>query len=581
MDFDAERDRARAYLNRYYRATAMRPPRGSSLPGAARLPYAERWAVEVEVWQGDDVVVMTLEVHVPRDFPLHPPRVYLSEADHSEIFPVPHVDDERFVCTFDSAETVLNPEAAGDIAVAVVEKAAKILQDGLSEANDADYDAEVIAYWTQSYNGCGPADRSWLSLVDDDLSTDAYVLTTKRSLGRFSHVIHVGDALADLLKASLEADGNTFTETKAFVVDSAVIGKPPYGLRNTDALALIEAAGQTDDFKRYLRGKPEPATVLFQAKMSSHVLGWQHPRPPKPSRKARRGYDASRLSPYGALEGPDHATPVRRVVAEPYTPDRLHARTAGVETSLAPERRLFVAGLGSLGARLADSLTGVASTFGLLDPDVLSVENVGRHLLGLDAVGQNKASALAARFRAADPLTSVDAISDLRLAEAVAIDPTLLDGYDRAIITVGDLPTELWLDAEMADGRVRTPALYLWVEPLLAGGHCVFVRPGEARLSDLFSDGRYHHDVITSAQHDARPFTRREAGCQTTFVPYADTHVRMFLAAIYPHVLDAIKSDERASFRLRWTGDVNALRARDIEIADDVETPFDLTVVPL
>ena len=149
----------------------MRPPRGSSLPRAAPLPYAERWAVEVEVEQGDDVVVITLEVHVPRDFPLHPPRVYLSEADHSKIFPVPHVDDERFVCTFDGAETVLKPEAAGDIAVAVVEKAARILRDDLTGGdNDADYDTEVVAYWVQSYDGCGSADRSWLSLVDGDLT---------------------------------------------------------------------------------------------------------------------------------------------------------------------------------------------------------------------------------------------------------------------------------------------------------------------------------------------------------------------------------------------------------------------------
>ena len=408
------------------------------------------------------------------------------------------------------------------------------------------------------------------------------MLTPERSLGRFSHVVHVADELADRLKSSLEADGNTFTETKAFVSDSVTIGKPPYGLRNADALALIEAAGQTDDFKQYLRGKPEPATVLFQTQASSHVLGWQHPRPPKPSRRARRGIQRrSPLTVRWRSEGPSRAAAVRRVVAEPYTPDRLHARTAGVETPPTPERRLFVAGLGSLGARLADSLTGAASTFGLLDPDVLSVENVGRHLLGLDAVGQNKANALAARFRAADPLTSVAAIPDLRLAEAVALDPTLLDGYDRAIIAVGDLPTELWLDAEMGAGRVCTPAFYLWVEPLLAGGHCVFVRPGEARLSDLFTDGRYHHDVITSAQHEARPFTRREAGCQTTFVPYADTYVRMFLAAIYPYVLDAVQSDHKASFRLRWTGDVDALRARNIETADDADTPFDLAVVSL
>ena len=575
MDFSARRNEARAYLDRFYRTVLMRPPPRTRRREASRLDEAERWAVAVEVADGDAVQELTLEVRIPSDFPLHPPSVYLGEADHSRLFPIPHVDHRRFVCTFDIAETIPNVDAPGAIVAATVEKAVGILEDGLAKRNVGDFDDEVLAYWSQEYRGCGPADTGWLSLIEGDLGDEAVVLTPQRPVGPFSHVIHSGGELADRLRRNLKADGNRFTEDQAFVLGTVSLGRPPYGLRNESAVEIIEAADRLEPFRRYLGGAPDPATVLFQTVAGGHILGWRHARSPKPNRKSRKGYNAGRLSPLGALRGPDRTTPVRRLNPEVYTPARLRRRTAGEGERQRAQPRVFAAGLGSIGARLVDDVSGIASGFGLLDPDILSVENVGRHLLGLDAVGYNKAEALATRLRLANPLVEVEAVSDRRLAQALSGDPALFDAYDRLLIAIGDLPTELWLDAEMDAGRVETPALYLWVEPYLAGGHCVYVRPGEARLASLFEGDRYAHDVISASEHESRQFTRREAGCQTTFVPYADVYVRQFLAAIFPHVLDALQSDV-PSFRLRWTGDIDLVRQVGVSVEEDCDESFRL-----
>lgn len=584
-EFAALREEARAYLNPLYDTALLAASWKSQRPGARRLDYAERWAVTVEVEDGENIRSLTLEIRIPHDFPLRAPAVYLSDSDLAQFFPLPHVDHRGFVCTFDPAEVTPNIDAPGAIVLATIEKAVRILEDGLAQRNAADFDEEVLAYWSQAYAGCGEADMGCLSLIEGDLGSSAYLLTLSKPIGPFSQVIHDGGDLAEQFKASLGSRAK-MQEREAFVLGTLALGPPPYALRNRAAVALVEKAGQRDAFRRYLSQTGEAATVLFQTAHGGHILGWQHPPPPEPKRKARKGYRADTLSRIQALTGPDRMKPVQRIAPQVLTPERLHRRTAGISAPTEAKPCVFIAGLGSIGARLADGLTDSVSGFGLLDPDVLTVENIRRHLLGLDAVGQNKAEALASRFLAADPFLTLKTFANTSLGHALADTPRLLDDYDVAILALGDLATELWFDAEVTAGRIGLPALYVWVEPHLAGGHCVFIRPGQGRLAAQFDGGAYAYTVIAASEYDARRFTQREAGCQTTYVPYAGAHVRRFLAAIFPHVLNAIQSttpEESGSFRLRWTGDLEWLRRQGISLASDVdpEASFRLDIVPL
>ena len=60
-------------------------------------------------------------------------------------------------------------------------------------------------------------------------------------------------------------------------------------------------------------------------------------------------------------------------------------------------KKVFQVGLGAIGGYMADSLikigAGIDGEFTIIDNDILSVDNVGRHLLGIEYIGKSKSKA--------------------------------------------------------------------------------------------------------------------------------------------------------------------------------------------
>src|SRR5712692_5998475 len=67
-------------------------------------------------------------------------------------------------------------------------------------------------------------------------------------------------------------------------------------------------------------------------------------------------------------------------------------------------KHIAIVGCGSIGGELADiaTRTGVG-TLTLIDPDLVSSENIGRHVLTSSAIGQRKVDALASHLTAINP----------------------------------------------------------------------------------------------------------------------------------------------------------------------------------
>ncbi|WP_237585797.1 ThiF family adenylyltransferase [Actinobacillus pleuropneumoniae] len=61
------------------------------------------------------------------------------------------------------------------------------------------------------------------------------------------------------------------------------------------------------------------------------------------------------------------------------------------------DKTVFQVGLGAIGGYMADALTklgaGVTNDFTVIDDDILSIDNIGRHLLGIEYIGQSKTKA--------------------------------------------------------------------------------------------------------------------------------------------------------------------------------------------
>lgn len=113
-----------------------------------------------------------------------------------------------------------------------------------------------------------------------------------------------------------------------------------------------------------------------------------------------------------------------------------HANRAGCTKALRPSYdehgrlpHTLLVGAGALGtfAGLAIAVAGLCTRLTLVDPDMVEATNLNRQLLFYDAVGQPKASTLAARLRQIAPELDVNAIVDeVRESHLQNVDAVLL-----------------------------------------------------------------------------------------------------------------------------------------------------------
>ena len=113
----------------------------------------------------------------------------------------------------------------------------------------------------------------------------------------------------------------------------------------------------------------------------------------KPVRLQRNGFRNGSLTTCDVyLNFEKKTTNLTRLFGCLYSKERIAERTFG---ELMQKQNFLVAGLGSIGSNLVHFLSGNNNvSFTLVDNEVLTVDNVGRHLLGYRYVNQFKVCAL-------------------------------------------------------------------------------------------------------------------------------------------------------------------------------------------
>lgn len=154
------------------------------------------------------------------------------------------------------------------------------------------------------------------------------------------------------------------------------------------------------------------------------------------------------------------------------------------------DARVVIVGVGSLGSECAMKLAraGVGHMT-LVDPDTLSVANLGRHVLGISDLGRFKVDALRRVLLNAVPSVTVQAFRDyVQLAPKPLLEA--LVKADLVLATTADWPSELFL------WRVRPASswamIQTWSEPHARVGHVIFSPPEGASGEHLFDEqGRF------------------------------------------------------------------------------------------
>lgn len=156
--------------------------------------------------------------------------------------------------------------------------------------------------------------------------------------------------------------------------------------------------------------------------------------------------------------------PIVRFVCEDFRPVTIHERNVGPTSSLIG-LNIAIVGLGTIGGYLATFLAklgaGVNGRLSLIDPGQLQVENLGRHVLGMAHLYQNKAEAMCDFIKQQLPHLDVKAFAfDVR-------EIGNLFEHDLVIDATGDEAVSLALNEEHVHRRASQrvpPVLYTWID---------------------------------------------------------------------------------------------------------------------
>lgn len=335
-----------------------------------------------------------VELEIPDTTFVQLPTVKL--IDHSElpIDELAHVLDGNNICYHGSTGLPLNLYDPGGAALRVLEDAARAMERSFAGGAKAEFEMELPSYWRgnivwfdlpiQSESTISPADMIPQTGEEDGglVIVPKGAWEDRRPRYRFPVIVLSFDRD---IKRGTKLPLNSLAEAIGFV---AAQESPPVGWR--EAILSATAAGED---------------VFLSA--PNAIVGWRAELPPLLRVVKDRGKGSFRPGFFrGAVERAINNIGLHRMTGKQVDLSFCVERNLSGAPSLIG-KRISLVGCGMIGGYLARMLVqcgaGCGANLTLYDMDTLSAGNLGRHLLGFDDLGKNKAAALATHLRTFHP----------------------------------------------------------------------------------------------------------------------------------------------------------------------------------
>lgn len=221
-------------------------------------------------------------------------------------------------------------------------------------------------------------------------------------------------------------------------------------------------------------------------------------------------------------------TPLR---VERLDPSWTYGRDTQSAISLRQKKNVLVIGTGALGSPVVEQLAKAGiGRLTMIDNDMLSAANIGRHVLGADAIGISKAGTLAEQINSSWPSCSA-------FAHETTIQTWLenrsLSGFDLVLDLTGEPDVRLCID--IARKQSPCPLLIGWMEPFVAAAHACILPAGCPWLVTSI-------DRLESLQAVEWPknIMQKEPSCSSEFQSYTSAAAQFAVALVVEAALDLL-----------------------------------------
>ena len=461
-------------------------------------------------WRGP-IAGFTCEVDLSDSFPFSLPVIRVDRELHPQVFA--HVDAKGTICFADSTNILIDARNPDGLVQEALQLAATILDAGPAKPNEIA--SEFSAYWD--------ADTRLCSLCTFNGSFQEIVVAKRRGKRPWYLAADTRDDLAKwLANRGMEPSNDVL---RGYVVPLLVAPISLLDIREIRfrhvcrTIRTLLVPSERPLLTAALRKGALPAVVIptFPVEGSPQLGAFGFiARPPQSTRGFRpgkiRGTNLARL----ALPEVVEKLGVRRA-----DPDYLLPR--GGACTRTRNLRILVIGAGAVGGWVCQLLSSSGvGRLGIVDNDVFSLENVHRHVLGMEALGHNKAEFLAGHLRKQFPHQDFWARSEDCIRVLSEID-FAAEALDLVILATGNETLERRVSRAIRD-CVRLA--HVWLDPFDLGLHVFLGRHnGSGCFGCLFGT-----DDVTGLHNRAsfldkgQRVTRTMAGCSGHFAPYSIQH---------------------------------------------------------
>jgi molybdopterin/thiamine biosynthesis adenylyltransferase len=562
MNYDDGVTSVSNWLSRIHTTNELRKEELSQYSG-----YGNGLEIKTDIQTSESTLrEVTFHLLFPREFPLIFPKLFLAPNSYPEFEGLPHVETNKSVCAFGD-EARPNANRPDLVAEELIYKAKRVLEIGLSgEGNSEEINLEFQAYWDQSFLEGDTLSAEVLVVTENPLKEGFKVLSLKPRFNSIKYIVHQNEGCAIRLKTYLESKSIELKEFEGFLLTGITEDvHPPFKWTNKKVMELARAVGTgvSQSFESYLRKASYPKIVLFERTISGQkaFFGWFHKRHSIPS----KGFRKESVTPLLSFKNWDSGQPVVRFTPHLYSIERLMNRSAGSFNSSL--QRFILVGVGSVGSNLLPLLLSFGSVeFRLIDPQRLRIENLGRHLLGFNSVHQYKTKALENHVLELNPLLKVDT-RESSIFDVAQDEPDFINDCDYQFVSLGEANIELWISEQLTKGIITTPTFFLWLEPHLLGGHCIYIHPDDNHYETLFNENlEFKFSVVDMGK--SKKLSKKEAGCQSSFTPYSSTNVLTFLGALYPRITNLMRSNIKSSTSFTFRGNISELDSLGVALTE-------------
>ena len=476
------------------------------------------------------------------------PDFYVDLNKHPQLRGLAHVGPLGKICSFDPVTNFPNPRRPEDALVETLKSIVEKLNDSVMGRSQEDYQDEILAYWVLECTG----EHVYLF---DNPSDRVNTMYGAHARGH-NHSLCIAASAESASSFASRLGGVKVPVCAAFPCMALELSVPvSYPFPNTaqewDQEISKSGKGMANAYRNFVvRSKRETVTIILVAPVEGgKALLCFTQRAVDETDGFRRGpklyrYAVSRTR-YGAEQ-------VEKRRIEDATQGRLFRR-GGVGAAMGGVHAII--GCGSLGSHLARALADSGVTrFVLVDNEYLEVGNVARHACGFESVGTSKVESVKRMLESANPNVTCTAHNE-DANNLIEVSQGAL-GEAAVFVTVADPPLEFHLVEAFCSGAISGPLVIMWLEPFMLAAHAIVLNKPQRIFDDGLFDGefRFAHRVVSNSEE----LYAREAGCQTTYMPYAGLDVQAFL-------LDFLKCWQQLpmklagkNYRFTWVGRISA-----------------------